>query len=571
MARPEDFDTYEDYVAYHDYEKRMGALAKSKQNIADDQRKYSAASDSGMENFKAGIGAGMVGVADRAVNLLLPKALERGRFTSDAINERKRMEQDLTDTGAGSAGKMVGEFAATLPLTAGAGALGKAALGASRTASGARLAAALSRPTGYAARAASAGLEGAGQSLLTSGPDEGLKEAVIGGALGAGMGLAGKAVGQVARKMRPEVTDEARGLMKEMVDTYIAQAPEHLKNTPEKLAALTARAEKEAFIPLSHALPKGSNLRMGYEGIAANLPISGQAIRGQHEAAIGGVREALMSKAAPHGVDPASVFDREDTMKNAFSALKGHWDDAYNDVYKASVPGVKLPQDVAEEIQRRSGGSIKHTGDLTGREVLDLTQSLQELINETPKGPLSKAARSRMIGLKEGLEKKLTSTLPEEIAAGFEKNKEAYKTYQALLKAGRAAPGGEFSLRQAERQLAKRGAAGEDLALTGTKVLPSFPSRQGVFQMLAATGAVGAAAGAAGYSGSDPDDSIGKKLLNAGLGIAAAAAGAKYFSTPAGQKLIAQYGKQGALDKYAEALAQAGKVGRAGVQLGRND
>lgn len=538
MSEEQDRKDYAEYVAYV---KRQQAKSRSMQNIAEDEKKYSAASDRAGENFTAGVGAGLVGVGDRAVNLLLPKSLERGRFTSEAIAEKNRLEKDLLDTGAGSAGKFAGELVATLPVGGAAGLAAKGAAGASRAASAARLVNALRTPTGYGARAASAALEGAGQSALTSDPGEGLKEAGIGAALGAGMGAGGKLLGRAARMARPEITPEARALMK----------------------------ETGGFIPASHALPKGGLARMGYEGVLSNLPVSGQAIRGQREAAVGSVREKLMEKAVPHGTSPEAIFQHGDTMKSSFNVLNDVWDKAYDDVYKAEVKNVKLPQSVTDIIQERSGGTVKHTGDLTGREMLDLTQSLQELINETPKGPLARAGRERLQNLKKVLETKLVNSLPKDVAEGFEKNKSAYKTYLALKKAGGAAPGMEYSLRGAERNLAKKGAAGEDLALRGMQTLPDFPSRQGIFQMAAAAGTVGGAGGVVGWKNTDQDADLLTKLRNAGLGVGAAMLGAKFLSSQAGQKLVAQYGEQGALDKYAEALAKAGKVGRAGVQVGK--
>lgn len=519
--------------------KRMAAFERQKAR-GDFDQKYSAASDSGLENFLAGAGAGLTGVGRRAANLALPRALEPEWATEEAIRGQKALDKPLTDTTAGGVGKLVGEIAATLPVGGAVGGLGRAAA-ATRIAPVARAGQALAGGTGLGARAATGALEGAGQAALMSEPGQLGKEAGIGGALGGGMGVLGKAVGATARKLRPEITDDARALM----------------------------AETGAFIPASQALPEGTIGRQINEGLMANLPGSGGVIRGQRQAAVDAVRSDLIESAIPKmsaGTTPtAAVFQAGDKMSDVMPQLQKAWDEAYDDIYKATVPGVQIPQEVAEQITARAGKSIKTGGDLSGREVLDLSQGIQQIINEMPRGRLERAARQNLEQVRKALDSQLESSLPTDLADDFVKNKELYKNFLGLKDASKKAVGGEFSLRQAERSLAKKGGSARALAQQGTEVLKDFPSRQGIFQTIAASTVPLAGGGYVGWTTADQDASLAEKLARAGTFGAATLGGARALATPTAQKMLVQYGDQGVLDKYAKALRRMGLAGRAGA------
>jgi hypothetical protein len=545
--------------------KRMAAFERQKTR-GDFDQKYSAASDSGLENFLAGAGSGLTGVGRRAANLALPRALEPEWATEEAIKRQKATDEDLMATGSGQAGKLVGEIAATLPVGGAVGGLGRAAA-ATRIAPVARAGQALAAGSGLWARAATGALEGAGQAALMSEPDQLGKEAGIGAALGGGMGVIGKAVGATARALRPKISDDAAALIKANEDLIRKRLTDRGITDPKVIADAVKKGE--LFIPASQALPEGTIGRQINEGLMANLPGSGGVIRGQRRAAVDAVREELIESAIPRvssGTTPtAAIYGSGEKMSDVIPQLQKAWDEAYDDIYKATVPGVQIPQEVAEQITARAGKSIKTGGDLSGREVLDLSQGIQQIINEMPKGRLERAARQNLEQTRKALESQLQSSLPADLADDFVKNRELYKNFLGLKDASKKAVGGEFSLRQAERSLAKKGGSARELAQQGTEVLKDFPSRQGIFQTIAASTVPLAGGGYVGWTTADQDASLGEKLARAGSFGAATLGGARALATPTAQKMLVQYGDQGVLDKYANALRRMGLAGRAGA------
>lgn len=570
MVDPTQFDSYEEYKEYMDYVKRQAAKTQSMKNIEADAEGYRATSGmSTADKFFAGMGAGAKGVGRRAVNLALPRSLEPEWATEEAIKEQRRMDEDLTSTTPGSLGKMAGEIAVTLPVGGAIGAAGKGLSSARALPSLARAGQALSTPTGYGARAAVAGLEGAGQAALTSEPGTGLKETLIGGGLGAGMGAAGKLVGATARKLRPEITEDARSLMaaraKEITDNLAAQGITDPKAVNEALK------KGGIFVPASQALPEGSIGRQLNEGLIANLPGSGGVIRGQRNKAVETVRQDIVEKAVPEGFPPETIIDTGDKMSDALPKLAAAWDSAYDDVYQQMIPGVQINPELSMLIRKSSADingkpRIKTQGDLTGREALDLSQAIQQVINEMPRGALNKAARADLQAQRKALEDHIVNSLPPDIADKFVKNRESYKNFLAVKDAAKKAVGSEFSLRQAERSLAKKGGSAQGTAQLGAQVLRDFPSRQGIFQTLASTGAVAGGAGAAGFfAGGGDDATVADRLRNAAVMATLGMAGPRLAATERGQRLLVQYGDQGVLDKYAKGLRKFGQAGRAGV------
>lgn len=169
-------------AAMQDYIQAQAVLDQSRANIAADNERLrkAAPSESTFGRLREGIGSGMANVGRRAVNLALPDSLTPDFASDETIEEYKKVDAPLLETGAGVAGRMVGEIAATAPATAGVGSLlgkGAAALpGAVRTARG----------VGTAGRLAGAMAEGALGGALTTG------DAVEGAAWGAGLhGLGG--------------------------------------------------------------------------------------------------------------------------------------------------------------------------------------------------------------------------------------------------------------------------------------------------------------------------------------------------------------------------------------------
>jgi len=156
--------------------KRMEAFERQKAR-GDFNQEYSNVSPSSFENFGAGIGAGAHRMGAGIGNLL-------GLVDDSTINDLDARDKNLRATGAGAAGSLVGEVAATLPvggvLGAGAKALGRSALG--RT---------------MASLPGRAATEGALIGAAASSPDDQGSGAAIGAAGGGTLGLLGQGVGRL--------------------------------------------------------------------------------------------------------------------------------------------------------------------------------------------------------------------------------------------------------------------------------------------------------------------------------------------------------------------------------------
>jgi hypothetical protein len=544
--------TREELIELLKKRKRIAALDQSMANIQADQESYKATSGmSTGEKLRAGIGTGLVGTWDRVGNLVLPKALEKGsRYSEEAIQERKKREADLTSTGAGAVGKIVGEIAATAPVglaARGVVAGGQAALDASRGLQAASAAGGLGRGS----RIAAAALEGAGSASATSDVGEGGTSALMGAGLGGAFSGLGEAIGAGLNKIRPKVTDQARQVMQ----------------------------ETGTFIPASQALPDDSIVKQVYEGVIGNLPGGGQKLRGQYGEALEAVRDTALAgsdnvpSALPHDVPLRSIYDPSagDTQFDMIKNAKKAWDTAFDEINQSTVTGFKVPEDIANALRTRSGGSIKIPApgeSMTGREMLDFQQAVNQLASETPRGVLDRATKGRYQKVANYVDDLMETQLrgvKDEVGADlgekYATNKANWRHWQTVSRAAKMAPGGKFSMRQLERAAAKRGddalqAFGEN----ASEALKAFKSNQGIFQTAAALGLMGTT-GLAGYLGVDEDESLGKKLLGATIGMGAMYGGSKLAASKAAQRILANYGDE-ATAKMIAKLRQIGNVGR---------
>jgi hypothetical protein len=532
-------------------EKRRRALTQSLANIEADKEGYRATSGMGaVDRLRAGIGSGLVGTWDRVGNLVLPKALEKGsRYSEEAIQARKQQEADLASTGAGAAGKLIGEIAATAPIglaARGAVAGGKGLLDASRGIQAASGAANIGR----GGRVAAAALEGAASGAATSDVGQGGQAALMGGALGGAFSGVGEGIGA----MRGKATDEARQLMQETGE----------------------------FIPASHALPEESLLKQINEGVIANLP--GSNIRKQHGKAVEAVRQEVIEKAIPEGLPTNAVFARgEDTpMRQVADDLKKAWDTAFDDVNKSRVKGFKVPQEVADQIDKLSEGTVRipQPGQvMSGAEMLKFQEAVNSLANEIPSGPLGRTKKAQLQSFAKMVDSRIGGQLSgqlnqfgEDIGETFLKNKDKYFQWKTLEKTMKGAPNAEFSPRQFERIVTKRGdKVYKDTAEKASKVLRPFPSNRGVFQTQAALGLAGLGGGGLlGWNSSGEDATFADKATNALLGAGGAYMGSKMASSELAQKALVDYGTKGQR-ALTRALREAGAVGRRGTIAALNE
>lgn len=512
MSEEQDYKDYLDYLAY---QKRQKAKAQSMANIQADQEGYKATSGmSGTQKFLAGAGSGLTDVGRKATNLVLPKALTPKWASDEAIAEQGSTDKDLLSTGAGLAGNLVGQVAATAPVGMGAGGLVARAL--PRAAGGA---------LGLGGRAAQAAAQGASEGLVLASPEDRAAGAGVGGALGAaitgGAGLVGKGMRAIANKPLVKTTDEARTLTQEMRKTL---------------------GEPDVQIPLSQSAKPGL-VKQAYEGFVANMPGAGTKLRGQYDEALGKFRETAVAKALPEGANIQRVYQASDEgIQRGLQEAQQTWDDAFRPVNDAnvSVPANFWPDSLKNQLAEFD--YVLPTGSVKGADLTNARSAIQELINQQPKGKLGQAARQRLTAQKNRIDTYLSNTLPPDVASVWKNNLDKYRSWEDLMAAAKTAPGtSEFTPKAlaaaASKRAGRKGLLGEggqlqDLGKLGQSALQSFPSRQGVFQTLAAAGAAqgitGAVTGNEGLVGSGA----------ATIGIPVAVAG--LLASKRGQRILAE-------------------------------
>jgi hypothetical protein len=482
---------------------------------------------SGGEKFRAGIGQGLTQAHQSVGNIL-------GLVDKDTIRRREETDKDLLSTGAGLAGSVVGGAAYTAPIGMGAGAL--AGRGLQAIGRGGKLARAL----------AMAGAQGASEGAVLASPDDRLRGALVGGGLGGGLTLAGRGLGKAMDFLgKNRMSDEAIELTK------------RLRSVP---------GQEKSFIPASQALEPGMGKQL-YEGGVANLPWAGSTLRGQFAEALGDTRTLAITKALPAGVDVGPIHAAGDDMSQALRLAKASWDDAFKPVNtaKMEINGAFLPLNV-RKLLIDEGITIPR-GRVTGKRLNILRDQLQALANEQ-KGLLGRTRKMKIVKQKDRLTELMGKFLTKDVGAKWADDLGQYKNFEDIMAAAKKAPGNsEFTMKQLAAETSKRagrkglmGEGGElqEIGALGQKALVDFPSRQGIFQTLAATGAAGAAAGYLTDKGTLPGAAAAMTIaILTGRGLA----------LPAVQKMVMEgmsspRAARALLNKYPEIVQGLGRYAR---------
>lgn len=421
----------------------------------------SAAGETGLQRFREGVGRGMTNIARQAGNIV-------GLVDDDEIREAEALDQDLMETGAGFAGSLVGEIAATAPIGGVLGMGAKAAGAVPGLARGANvLSRTLANPVGRGA------VEGATVGALVGGPDNRLATAAGVGVLGGTFGAVGRGIGN---------------LLKGKVRMPGAAVSEE---------ALATQAATGEFIPLSHSLQPGI-IKQVYEAILANLPGVGGRIRGQHANALRDFRRYAAEEAAPGFEDLA--FGADESIQGIMGKLDDYWSSAYDDIFEDVVDagGVRLSDDIIRQLER-AGIDLPAPGRGQAGELLHIKNALSELLGKTKPGSTLQAARRE--GIQDGLDSIddiLRNDLSDDAWASYAAKAEPYENYMAIGTAVEAASkeAGEFMPKVLTQALSRRagqaGRAGggglQQATQRAAEALPAFPSKQGVFQTAAALG-----------------------------------------------------------------------------------
>jgi hypothetical protein len=504
------------------------------------------------EEIVAGNSAEAKRLGRRATNLLLPDSLTPEWATDEAIQKQDELDVALNATGGGMTGRILGGLALTAPLGGPVGA-GAKALAAGSTV--ARAAPTLART--LRAGATMAGVEGGMQGALFSNPGEGLegalKGAVLGGGLSKGAQLVGAGGRALKRTLGAELSDEAVTLQK-----------------------LLGHNE---FIPLSQSAKPGVWKQI-YSGLVANTPKAGQVLRGQREAALGRYNEFVLTKALPYKTSKQSVFlHGEDTLHEGFRKGEDLWKAAFGKTNKMefTVTPNFISKSVRQAIDDLPNSSFKipvpKNNKLKGQQIEDLKQILQDAINETRPGVGGMARRNELIRAKKNLEKIIlrklklgvnTGKLPHDALRERLYNTANYDSWGDLVKAAKTSKGKpQLEPKQilASAGSGKEGVMGEGgrlqkYGILGEKALEDFPSKQGIFQTVAALGVMSAAGGVGAATSDNP-------VLGGLAGFVAPIALARGLASPSFQRLISgQASKSGKVKVMTKMLRGLGAPAR---------
>jgi hypothetical protein len=273
-----------------------------------------------------------------------------------------------------------------------------------------------------------------------------------------------------------------------------------------------------------------------------------------------------------------------DDVYDAMKRMRGEWKTAFDDIKAKDVAGFRVPQNIADAIRAGNPtGDIKipQFGKLHKVEdLMDYQQAVQQLSEKVPGKILTRGQKkiyqneaNRVDRMLQQRLSRHTNAAGENLGEKFAKNKDAWNVYKKLEQMAARKGSGQFTMQDAERVIAKsRNATPEmrDFANAASRSLSKFPSNPGPFQTAAALGMLGIGAGGGAYAGGE-DASIGDRALGGTLGVLGVLGAGKGLSSKTVQKMLAQYGEQGLLDRLAPALRRFGSAGRRGVVAGQEE
>lgn len=429
------------------------------------QEKYTAADDSALENFSAGVGQGVANVGRNLGNIVSEKIV-----SDEELERADELDADLLNTKSGQAGSFVGELVATAPLAYTGGAVSAGAKGL-RMAKAAKLAGS----TGGKMIA-----EGAATGFVLGDHDNRLGSAATAATISGGTAGSGKFLKKALTKPWAKKTAEATEL-----ESMIG------KN-----------------IPLSQSAEPGI-VRDIYEGLVANIPGGSKKLRGQYDDVMKEFREFIIEEASPPGVD--RIIGADDTMQSALGKLQQVWDDAYDLSFKEApivlFEDVFKPPKIWAKFMPEGAPNLKPGMQVTGQDVITAKLDVQNAINKLDSSDfrIKEVLENFKTNLDDVLKDNLNpsgkgrSEWAGELKRYFELN-DNYAKFQDVLSAAKkgAAAASEFSpqqlLKSTAQRAGKKGVSGGGAlnreALLAEQVLTGFNNKPGIFQSVAALGLV---------------------------------------------------------------------------------
>lgn len=480
----------------------------------------------GMEKFTAGVGQGMSNIGRNVANIVgIPG------YSDEDLAEAAKTDAPLLETGAGQAGAITGEIAATAPLTLGIGGAASGVRAASKAAGG------LSKARAMATAAPTqAALDAGLSAAIAGGPGERMENLAQGAALGGAMSAPFKLLHKAGKGAVVPKTTEARRV--------------------ERMLG--------SQIPLSQSAKPGV-MKQVYEGFVANMPGAGGKLRNQYQKAVDNWRHFIVEEAMPKGAD--RVFSSTDDIQTVLSKVDDLWagkfdygfkevpmkffDDTWNTVKKAanSKPLTKLWEKNKQAIGVPSLDKLAKMETMTGAELLSLKTELRRVAGVLRKTGNSNAAKQfdSMVDdvhnvMKRNLDPsgKGKGQFAMEVRDYFD-NLPQFNKWQDVLAAAEKGDASRFLPKHLMKTTAKRagrkGLSGGGVfnreAKNAVDALQDFPSRQGIFQSTAAMGL--GSIGASGLMGGMAAGPIGGVV-----GAAAPFVVARVLARPGVQKILSE-------------------------------
>lgn len=445
-------------------------------DTAEDYSEFGAAGDTKLGRLREGIGRGFVNTGRQVGNIL-------GMVDDEEMAEAAKLDADLMSTGMGMTGDLIGSIAATAPI---GGAVGGAAKGLQAAGTASRGARALDLAGRTLAHPAGRGaVEGAAYGSLYAGPDNRAGGAMWGAGLGLGMGGLIKGLGNAWKNAK--VAQEA--------------------------GAREVAEELGSFIPISQAGKNEGLPRMIYNAILANLPGSAGKVRGQYKTAVDGLRNWAGRKAVPDDAYAAVHIEPSDDIHTIFTKLDDYWQGskekalpgAYDDIGRTSIDASKVhvnktTRDLITAEAERAGAAYRIPQGVQSKtqNMLNFRNAVSEIKMRMEPGQFTKKLNASLDDTLKKIDDQLEKQLDPEVFAAYQNLAPAYKNYQILKGAVDKAKstGQEFTPPQllvaaAEKMgaMARQGGGSfQQMANSAAKNLVDFPSKSGIYQMVAAIG-----------------------------------------------------------------------------------
>lgn len=486
-------------------------------------------SDSNLENFRAGIGRGMVNVGRNVGNIV-------GLVSDEDIEEARQRDRSLLETKAGLGGSILGEVAALAPVG------GAVSGGLARSA---RLAGAVRTPMRRAAT------EGALYGGILSDPGERLQGAALSGALTGGISGVGQGLKKAVKGLVPP-NKAAQEMM------------EHHVGVP---------TGDDFIIPISQSGKEGSLVRLIYSGLLANMPGIGGRLRNQYKKAVQEFREQVGEESLPTWAD--RPFDIDASAQEIVTGVSNWWKnqlkhlaDSKSNFWftKSWKPDEKVVKKLSAFLPKGTPEKLLSGEKLNAGEVFMIRKALFKALRRNPD---DKAVDDFLRYFDNHLDSTmgrhyLTRQHWDEIK-GLE---EPYEVFRDMMGAAvRQAGNKEFLPKQLADVAGKRamaiGGAGatapiQGFANLGAEALVPFPSNAGIFQTVAALGLLG-------YGGITDDFTTPAGIFATGLALSDPRMQRALMGRTKTQAEIAKL-----LRKYKDQIEAASQFGRAAVASGVN-